>query len=94
MMPHDGNAVTTSPILADLQTLTRAALPEVEALFIQARDGLKAGVSTGGKVSNQALEARQFQAHALSWLATYVEALRQLQAWAGRLTEADTHDAA
>ena len=88
MMPHDGNAVTTSPILADLQTLTRAALPEVEALFIQARDGLKAGVSTGGKVSNQALEARQFQAHALSWLATYVEALRQLQAWAGRLTEA------
>ena len=88
MMPHDGNAVTTSPILADLQTLTRAALPEVEALFTQARDGLKAGVSTGGKVSNQALEARQFQAHALSWLATYVEALRQLQAWAGRLTEA------
>jgi (2S)-methylsuccinyl-CoA dehydrogenase len=88
MMPHDGNAVTTSPILADLQTLTKAALPEVEALFIQARDGLKAGVSTGGKVSNQALEARQFQAHALSWLATYVEALRQLQAWAARLTEA------
>jgi (2S)-methylsuccinyl-CoA dehydrogenase len=88
MMPHDGNAMTTSPILADLQALTKAALPEVEALFIQARDGLKAGVSTGGKVSNQALEARQFQAHALSWLATYVEALRQLQAWAGRLTEA------
>ena len=88
MMPHDGNAMTTSPILADLQTLTKAALPEVKALFTQARDGLKAGVSTGGKVSNQALEARQFQAHALSWLATYVEALRQLQAWAGRLTEA------
>ncbi len=88
MMPHDGNAMTTSPILANLQTLTKAALPEVEALFTQARDGLKAGVSTGGKVSNQALEARQFQAHALSWLATYVEALRQLQAWAGRLTEA------
>ena len=88
MMPHDGNAMTTSPILADLQTLTKAALPEVESLFNQARDGLKAKVSTGGKVSNQALEARQFQAHALSWLATYVEALRQLQAWAGRLTEA------
>nr|HMS96408.1 acyl-CoA dehydrogenase family protein [Tabrizicola sp.] len=87
-MPHDGNAMTTSPILADLQTLTRAALPEVEALFTQARDGLKATVSTAGKVSNQALEAQQFQAHALSWLATYVEALRQLNAWAGRLAEA------
>ncbi len=87
-MPHDGNAMTQSPILADLQTLTKAALPEVEALFTQARDSLKAAVSTGGKVSNQALEAQQFRAHALSWLATYVEALRQIQAWAGRLTEA------
>ena len=88
MMPHDGNAMTTSPILADLQTLTKAALPEVESLFNQARDGLKAKVSTGGKVSNQALEARQFQAHALSWLATYTEALRQMRAWAGRLQDA------
>ncbi|MBN8631565.1 MAG: acyl-CoA/acyl-ACP dehydrogenase [Rhodobacterales bacterium] len=84
----DGQPMTQTPILADLQTLTAAALPEVEALFSQARDGLRAEVSAGGKVSNQALEARQFQAHALSWLATYVEALRQLDAWAGRLSEA------
>lgn len=84
----DGQAMTQTPFLADLQALTAAALPEVEALFGQARDGLKAQVSTGGKVSNQALEARQFQAHSLSWLATYVEALRQLNAWAGRLSEA------
>ena len=84
----DGQAMTQTPFLADLQALTAAALPEVEALFGQARDGLKAQVSTGGKVSNQALEARQFQAHSLSWLATYVEALRQLNAWAGRLAEA------
>ncbi len=86
-MPHDGQVMSDTPILPDLQSLTTAALPEVEALFMQARDGLKADVSTGGKVSNQALEARQFQAHALSWLATYVEALRQLNAWAGRLAE-------
>ncbi|NHB76172.1 acyl-CoA dehydrogenase family protein [Rhodobacter calidifons] len=84
----DGQPMTESPILSDLQALTRAALPEVEALFATARDGLKAQVSAGGKVSNQALEARQYQAHALAWLATYVEALRQLDAWAGRLTEA------
>ncbi|WP_374373969.1 acyl-CoA dehydrogenase family protein [Tabrizicola sp.] len=84
----DGQAMTQTAILPELQALTSAALPEVEALFGQARDGLKAQVSTGGKVSNQALEARQFQAHSLSWLATYVEALRQLNAWAGRLSEA------
>ncbi len=87
-MPHDGQVMTDTPILPDLQALTAAALPEVEALFVQARDGLKAQVSTGGKVSNQGLEARQFQAHSLSWLATYVEALRQLNAWAGRLAQA------
>ena len=84
----DGQAMTQTAILADLQALTTAALPEVEAMFVQARDGLKAQVSTGGKVSNQALEARQFQAHALAWFATYVEALRQLDAWAGRLKDA------
>ena len=84
----DGQAMTKTVILPELQALTSTALPEVEALFGQARDGLKAQVSTGGKVSNQALEARQFQAHSLSWLATYVEALRQLNAWAGRLSEA------
>jgi (2S)-methylsuccinyl-CoA dehydrogenase len=86
-MPHDGQAMTQTPILADLQALTATALPEVEALFVDARAGLKAQVSSGGKVSNQALEARQYHAHALSWLATYVEALRQLNAWAGRLSD-------
>jgi (2S)-methylsuccinyl-CoA dehydrogenase len=85
----DGQVMTQTPILADLQALTAAALPEVEALFVEGRDGLKAQVSTSGKVSNPALEARQFQAHALSWLATYVEALRQLNAWAGRLAQSN-----
>lgn len=84
----DGQPMTQTPILADLPDLTKAALPEVELLFVQARDVLKEQVSSGGKVSNQALETRQFQAHALSWLATYVEALRQLDAWAGRLEAA------
>lgn len=84
----DGQVMTQTPILADLQALTAAALPQVEALFIDARDRLKAQVSTGGKVSNQALEAQQYPAHAMAWLATYVEALRQLDAWAERLGQA------
>ncbi|MFN5997452.1 MAG: acyl-CoA dehydrogenase family protein [Paracoccaceae bacterium] len=87
-MPHDGQAMPDAPLLADLSALTAAALPEVERLFITARDDLKAQVTSGGKLSGPALDARQFQAHALSWLATYVEALRQLQAWSVRLTEA------
>ncbi len=85
----DGQAMTETPILPDLQALTKAALPEVEALFASARDTLKAQVSTGGKVSNQALEVRQYQAHVMAWLATYVEALRQLDSWAAKLAEAN-----
>jgi (2S)-methylsuccinyl-CoA dehydrogenase len=87
-MPHDGQTMPETPVLADLRALTQAALPEVETLFANARDRLKADVTVGGKVAGAALETRQFQAHALSWLATYVEALRQLGAWAARLEDA------
>jgi (2S)-methylsuccinyl-CoA dehydrogenase len=87
-MPHDGHAMPKTAILADLQNLTAEALPEVEALFTAARNRLKAETAVDGNVFAARLEARQSEAHALSWLATYVEALRQLQAWAGRLSEA------
>ena len=84
-MPHDGQQMSDSSLLADLRSLTAAALPEVEALFVEGREALRARVSSGGKVQNAAMEAHQFAAHTLSWLATYAEALRQLEAWAGRL---------
>jgi len=87
-MPHDGQAMTQTPILSDLMARTAAALPEVEGLFTSARDALKAEVTVAGKISAPALEQRQFETHALAWLATYLEALRQLNGWAGRVSEA------
>ncbi|NEY91058.1 acyl-CoA dehydrogenase family protein [Tabrizicola oligotrophica] len=78
----------TAPLLDDLLTLTAEALPEVEALFAEAREALRGMVTVGGKISGAALEEHQFAAHSLSWLATYTEALRQMRAWAGRLQEA------
>jgi (2S)-methylsuccinyl-CoA dehydrogenase len=39
-------------------------------------------------VQSAGLDACQHQAHGLAWLATYVEALRQMTGWAARL-EAD-----
>ncbi|GAB1361646.1 hypothetical protein MASR1M32_08820 [Rhodobacter sp.] len=77
-----------SPLLPDLRGLTAAALPQVDALFAQAKEVLRARVSRDGKVSNAAMEEHQFPAHALSWLATYTLALQQLDAWAGRLSDA------
>ncbi len=78
----------TPALLDDLLPLTAAALPEVEALFVEAREALRDLVTQGGKISGPALEANQYAAHALSWLATYTEALRQMRAWALRLAEA------
>ncbi len=88
-MPKDGTHMTGSPRLADILALTKAALPEVDALFGQAREALRTQVTVGGKIAAAALEEHQFAAHALAWLATYTQSLQQMQAWAERLTAED-----
>ena len=60
----------TPALLDDLLPLTAEALPEVEALFATAREALRELVTQNGKISGAALEANQYAAHALSWLAT------------------------
>ncbi|MCA3485809.1 MAG: acyl-CoA dehydrogenase family protein [Rhodobacter sp.] len=89
-MPHDGQTLSQSPVLADLPALTEAALPQVEHLVLTAREALRAKVTIGGKISAAAMEANQFDAHALAWLATYTESLRQMRAWADRTTQDGT----
>ncbi len=84
-MPHDGQTMTQSTALTDLTTLTEAALPEMEALLERARETVRAEVSEAGKLSPALLERHQSAVHAMAWLATYVEALRQMHAWAGRI---------
>jgi len=87
-MPEDAGGRRPAGI-CDPLALCAAALLPIEALLAEARTGLRARVVDGGRVSAVALEADQHGAHALSWLATYVEALRQLHAWAGRLAGAE-----
>ncbi|WP_127558247.1 acyl-CoA dehydrogenase family protein [Nioella ostreopsis] len=89
-MPHDGAPMPTdSPeaiLLPDLLTLTAAAIAPVETLLDIATTRLREKVSHDGRVSGKKLEENQVAAHGLAWLATYVEALRQMQGWAERLT--------
>ncbi len=85
-MPRD-NAMTT-PVLDDLLSLTKAAIPAVEALLATATYRLREAVTEDGKVSPDLTEQHQAAAHALAWLATYTEALRQMQTWATRLDAA------
>ncbi|MEV8467101.1 acyl-CoA dehydrogenase family protein [Fluviibacterium sp. DFM31] len=87
-MPHDGQSLPDSgaaPVLDDLLSLTGAAVAPVEALLEAAKDSVRAQVSRDGRVSGALIEANQTAAHGLAWLATYVESLRQMQAWAERV---------
>ncbi len=85
-MPHDGQTPPTpDALLPDLRALTAAALPAAETLLAAARTGLRARLSEGGRLSADAIDRHQDAAHALAWLATYVEGLRQMQGWADRL---------
>jgi len=91
-MPHDGQTVAGRPpadaILPDLLALTRAAVGPAEALLEAGRARVRGMVSEGSRVSGALVEANQTAAHGLAWLATYVEALRQMQAWADGLEAA------
>ncbi len=75
-----------APILDDLLDLTRSAVAPAEAVLASATDRIRAAVSEDGRVSAAKLEEHQSAAHALAWLATYVEALRQMQKWAEALS--------
>ena len=75
-------------LLPDLLALCADAVPAAESVLLAARRAVAERVSTGGRVSGAALEADQFAAHGLAWIATYVESLRQMAGWAERLTAA------
>jgi (2S)-methylsuccinyl-CoA dehydrogenase len=78
------------PSSAELGLLRLAAEAEdtVGALLTDAAAAVQARVSSSGKISAQLLEREQHAAHGLAWLATYVEVVRQLSAYARRMTEA------
>ena len=77
--------MTKAVLLPDLIPTTRAALPAVEEILARARTAVGALVVVDGRVSADRLDAHQTAAHGLAWLATYTEALRQMQRWAEKL---------
>ncbi|MGJ8626001.1 MAG: acyl-CoA dehydrogenase family protein [Sulfitobacter sp.] len=86
-MAHDGQDMTMQipTALDNLLTLTAAALPPVDAVLEKALISVRARVTVDDRVSAALIEQHQTAAHGLAWLATYAQALRQMQAWAERL---------
>src|SRR6202451_947317 len=63
------------------------AVTAVEALFADARRAVADRVTIEGRAVTRMLDREQRATHGLAWLATYVEAIRQLGAYAQRLLD-------
>ncbi|QAX28071.1 acyl-CoA dehydrogenase family protein [Leisingera sp. NJS204] len=85
-MARDGQDLHMKPtLIPDLLALTAASLEPLDQLLEAARASVKDMVSEEGRVSGRLIEENQVAAHGLSWLATYVYSLRQMQKWAEKL---------
>ncbi|WP_454657503.1 acyl-CoA dehydrogenase family protein [Bosea beijingensis] len=81
----NANTAAKAENRANAIALIAAALPGFETLFREAVAAVRQKVLVDGRISSARLEAEQHAAHGLSWLATYVTALRELKAYGERL---------
>ncbi|WP_349358440.1 acyl-CoA dehydrogenase family protein [Stappia sp.] len=73
---------------APLDSHLTASVAALDRLLDAAAGRVRARVLDGGRISSARMEAEQRATHGLAWLATYVEALRQLEGYTTRLREA------
>jgi (2S)-methylsuccinyl-CoA dehydrogenase len=66
---------------------TSECVAAADLLLARATDAVRAQVAPHGTMEPALLEREQHAVHGLAWLATYVEALRQMQRWGLRLEE-------
>jgi (2S)-methylsuccinyl-CoA dehydrogenase len=81
-------AGSQSDCRSDLIALAGEATAALEALLADAILAVRARVAHEGRVSNRSLDREQRATHGLAWLATYVEAVRQLGSFAQRMDSA------
>jgi (2S)-methylsuccinyl-CoA dehydrogenase len=74
-----------SGLLPNLIPILDATAVAAGKLRDQAVAAVRAKVAPGGVIDGEALEREQHIAHGLAWIATYVEALRQVASYAHRM---------
>jgi (2S)-methylsuccinyl-CoA dehydrogenase len=85
-MPSGAALLETGP---DLASLTADAVRAAEGVLQDATRAVRARVTKDNQTVDRLLDREQRATHALAWLATYVEAVRQLCAYAERMHAAD-----
>jgi len=73
--------------LSELLPLLESAAEAATTLRDRSIEAVSAKVTHDGKIDGAALEREQHAAHGLAWIATYVEALRQIASYARRMEE-------
>jgi hypothetical protein len=81
-------AVLRSAKAGTFLTMAQAATSAVEALLSDAAAKVRERVMLEGRPAARLLDREQRATHGLAWLATYVEAVRQLTAYAERMQDA------
>ncbi|HEV2557808.1 MAG TPA: acyl-CoA dehydrogenase family protein [Microvirga sp.] len=79
-------ALATASEPTDLLGQSREATEAVAGLVAEATRRVRALATADGRLSAERLEAHQHAVHGLAWLSTYGEAVRELGAYAERLT--------
>jgi (2S)-methylsuccinyl-CoA dehydrogenase len=86
-MPIAASHPGSEPELVDL---TREASTALDALLAYAVAEVRGRVVEEGQVAGRLIDREQRATHGLAWLATYVEAVRQLAAYSERMAAAGT----
>ncbi|MBL8575436.1 MAG: acyl-CoA/acyl-ACP dehydrogenase [Hyphomicrobiaceae bacterium] len=79
-------AAVRTQSLADFMTETAEAVGAIDALYAKALGAVRAKVTKDGRISSGLVDQEQRACHGLSWLATYAVALREMRAYAERLS--------
>jgi (2S)-methylsuccinyl-CoA dehydrogenase len=85
MEPSMLDTAQTRDSAAKLIALARGATSAVEALLAEATAAVRQRVMIGNSMDDGLLDREQRATHGLAWLATYVESIRQLAAYAERM---------
>jgi (2S)-methylsuccinyl-CoA dehydrogenase len=82
------SAVTERPARREVIAMLGDAVAAADALLSDARRAVGQRVAVNGQVMSRLFDSEQRASHGLAWLATYIEALRQLADYGRRLAEA------
>jgi len=77
----------SNSVIDNLLDQCAGGVAAAERFAAQARSAVSDLIQKDGRTDPALLEANQFAAHGYGWLATYIEALRQLHGWAAELSK-------